>query len=364
MLLASITIISLLAGCNQQAANQSQPQTQTPTQPQTPSDSAELSLGAAAALEAGPGTIKATSTQDFELKLGHVIAVDSPYNQGSEYLAQLVNQRTNGHVKITVFPAAQLGAEVDLFEGLTMNTLDMALTASAPLLNFCPEVGIIDIPFLFDNYEHAYAVLDSDIGMSLLSSLENAGVIGLAFYEGDFMTLHMTSVVKTLDDMKGKRIRTMENQLHKDFINYSGGVAIPMAFSEVYTSLSNNTIDGGIQNMCQVYATNFYIPSPHQAMTRHVYNASPMMISKATWDKLPSDYQAILKESAMEAASWQRNYNHEFTAEKMEIMADAGCTFDEVDLDAFRAVGEQIVAKYIPSVYSQELYDAIKNTKY
>lgn len=366
MLLVTTAMISMLAACGETSSSPS-PQGSSPVasgEPAATPYTGGLSYGRQEAAKAADGSVECTSADEFELRLGHVIAEDSPYHQGSEYLAQLIEQRTNGRVKVTVYPAAQLGGEVDLFEGMTMGTVDMALTASAPLLNFCPEVGIIDIPYLFDNYEHAYAVLDGDIGTTILSSLENAGVVGLSFYEGDFMTLHMTSSVTKVEDMKGKKIRTMENPLHIDFVNMCGGVATPMAFSETYTALDNNTVDGGIQNMCQVYATKFYIPSPYQAMTRHVYNASPMMITKSVWDKMPADYQAIIKECALEAASWQRAYNRVYTDAKMKIMASEGAFFEEVDQTGFKAVADEVVARYVPSTYSQELFDSIRNCAY
>ena len=364
MFLIVATIFSLLTACSDAGSTSPAPIASDTAQSTESASTESLSYGRQEAIKAGMGSVECTSTDEFNLRLGHVIAEDSPYHQGSEYLAQLIEQRTNGHVKVTVYPAAQLGGEVDLFEGMTMGTVDMALTASAPLLNFCPEVGIIDIPYLFDSYEHAYAVLDGEIGTEILSSLQNAGVVGLSFYEGDFMTLHMTSSVTCVEDMKGKKIRTMENPLHIDFVNMCGGVATPMAFSETYTALDNHTVDGGIQNMCQVYATKFYIPSPYQALTRHVYNASLMMIAKTVWDKMPEDYQAIIKECALEAASWQRAYNHEYTNEKMEIMANEGAIFEEVEQEGFKKVAEQVVAKYVPSTYSQELYDSIRNCKY
>jgi len=381
-LVATILMLSVFTACGSSAASSSSTAAASAPAASAEADAAsaapavanevdfsDMSLGRRTAIEIDTGgSYTATSTETFDLKLAHVSALSAPYHVGAEYMAQLVENRTNGNVKITVYGASALGNETEVIEGLQMNTVDMMVTAVAPLYNFTEAFGFIDIPYLFDDFEHAYAVLDGPIGSETLSTLEPHGIIGLGFMEGYFQTLHTSKPVYTAEDMHGLKIRTMESQMHMDFINDLGGIALPMPFSEVYSALDNKTIDGVSTNMSFYTSSNFFIPAPYSTMTLHLYSASPILISKATWDRLPEDYQNIMRESAMEAARWQRWYNSWFINRDMTALeAEGKATFiwpSDEDMKPFREAGQRVQESVVPNKFSQELIDSIKNTKW
>ncbi len=342
-------MVFALSACTGSGSASSTPPASTPS----PSDSGS---SGAVANEWG-----VTSTTDITLKLGHVSQTSAPYHQGCAHLAELIAERTDGHFKIEVYPASQLGNEVDMIEGLQMGTVDMLLTSTAPVINFIPDLGVLDMPYLFSSKEQARAAVDSDIAMGLLDSLNDIGIRPLCFFESGFMFLHTTVPVAKPEDAVGLKIRTMENTMHMGFVNSIGAAAIPMAFSEVYTALDNGTMQGGVNNISFILSSNFHKVSPYMDRTDHVYVCSPLLVGTQAWDKLPEDYRDLLVATAKEAAQWQRAYVDQYEEDGYKQMTEEGAIWIDVDVEAFKACAQTVIDQYVPSVYPQELYDSLHN---
>ena len=178
------------------------------------------------------------------LKLGHIAEPENVYGQGADHFAKLVKERSNGEIDIQVFPSSQLGNQRDLVEGLDLGTVDMTLTGTAVMGNFVPEVAVFDLPFIFRDVDHAYKALDT-VGMELAKKGEDRGMITLAIWENGVR--HMTNnkrPIKEPEDMKGLKVRVMEQPVYIDMMNSLGASPTPMAMSELYTSLQKGVIDG------------------------------------------------------------------------------------------------------------------------
>ena len=189
---------------------------------------------------AGPALAKTT------LKLATVTPTKHAYNDGAREFARLVKEGTNGEVVIKVYPGGQLGkGERELVEGMQMGIIDIAVTSTGPLSNFSPDMGVVDLPFLFLSNEHVDKVLDGPVGRKLLDGLEKANLKGLAFMENGFR--NFTNSARPLEkpeDLKGLKFRTMENPVHLASVRSLGAQAVPMSWGEVYTSLQTGVIDG------------------------------------------------------------------------------------------------------------------------
>ena len=163
------------------------------------------------------------------LKLGHIAEPENPYGQGADHFSNLVKERTKGEVIIQVYPSSQLGNQRDLVEGLTFGTVDMTLTGTAVLGNFIPEVAVFDLPFIFRDIPHAYKALDT-VGMDLCKKGEGRGMITLAIWENGVR--HMTNnkrPIKTPEDMKGLKMRVMEQPVYIEMMKALGASPTPMA---------------------------------------------------------------------------------------------------------------------------------------
>ena len=156
-------------------------------------------------------------TSEKLMKLAVVTSEDRSLTKGLVKFGELVESKTNGSIKVEVYPNGQLGGDREVFESLQFGSIQGTTMSTGPIAQFVPKFNVFDLPFLFPNSEVAYEVLDGKIGSDLLAELESQNVIGLNYWENGFR--HLTNgvkEVKTPDDVKGLKIRTLENDLHMD----------------------------------------------------------------------------------------------------------------------------------------------------
>src|SRR5205085_9280147 len=185
-------------------------------------------------------------------------AQNSHYGVAIDTFAREVERRTGARYKVQTFYSSALGAERESVEGVQLGTLDLTLTSTGPLPNFVPEIAILDIPFLFRDYPHARSVLDGPIGTDLLVKFEPKGIHALAWGENGFR--HMTNSkrpVNSPDDLRGLKMRTLENPVHIQAYKAFGIIPTPMAFTEVFTALQQGTVDGQENPVSVITAAKF-----------------------------------------------------------------------------------------------------------
>ena len=240
------------------------------------------------------------------LKLGHIAESTNPYGQGADKFAELVKQKSNGDIEIKVFPSSSLGTQKELIEGLIYGTVDMALSGTAELGTFQPQMAIFDMPFLFKDRVHAFKALDT-VGMELGKPLEAKGIKLLGYMENGIR--HMTNnahPIKSPADMKGLKIRVMNNKVYVEMMKALGASPTPMALAELYSGMQAGVVDGQENPSAHIYTKRFYEVQKYASLTGHAYAAEPVLISMSTWKKLKPEQQAIVQSAATEAIAWQR----------------------------------------------------------
>jgi len=236
------------------------------------------------------------ATPQTTLRINISIAQNSHYGVAIDSFAREVEKRTGGRYKVQTFYSGALGAERESVEGVQLGTLDLTLTSTGPLPNFVPDVAILDIPFLFRDYAQARAVLDGPIGQELLAKFPPKGMIGLAWAENGFR--HMTNSkhpVNQPEDLKGLKMRTMENPIHIEAYRQFGILPTPMAFTEVFTALQQGTVDGQENPLSVITSAKLDQVQKYLSLTGHVYSPAIFLMNKAQWDRLSdSDKQAFV----------------------------------------------------------------------
>jgi tripartite ATP-independent transporter DctP family solute receptor len=231
------------------------------------------------------------------LKMNIPLAQTTHYGVAVDELARQVEQRTSGRYKIQNFYSSALGAERESVEAVQLGTLDLTLTSTGPVPNFVPETAILDIPFLFRDYAHARAVLDGPIGQDLLSKFDAKGIKALAWGENGFR--HMTNSKRPINapaDLKGLKMRTMENPVHIQAYKGFGIIPTPMAFSEVFTALQQGTVDGQENPLSVINGQKLDQVQKYLTLTGHVYSPALFLMSKSQWEKLSAaDKQAFME---------------------------------------------------------------------
>mgnify|MGYP001766646470 FL=1 len=251
------------------------------------------------------GLAVAANAADFVFKLGHIADPENPYAKGAEKFAQLVKEKTGGKVEVQVFPSSQLGNQRDLVEGTQFGTIDFTMTSTAVLGNFLPQAAVFDLPFIFRDVQHAYKALDT-VGMEIAEKLQ--GMKLLAYYENGVR--HMTNSKRPIrkpEDMKGLKIRVMEQPIYIEMIKALGGNPTPMAFGELFTALQQGVVDGQENPAAHIYTARFFEVQKYISLTAHTYSAEPMLVSLAAWNKLPKDLQEKVQTAANESRDWQRD---------------------------------------------------------
>ena len=294
------------------------------------------------------------------LKCGHVLADGSHFDFGVDKFAELVNEKSGGTLQVEVHTDGTLGQEREMMESLQIGNLDLALVSTAPISNFYSQMSVLDMPYLFDSKAHAYAVLDGKIGQSLFDGLESQGMVGLTYMESGFRNVFSTKPITKPADLKGVKIRIMENQIQTATFSALNAIVTNMASGEVYTGLQQGTIDAAENAICAYYEV-----CKELSLTEHFYGATALLMSKKVFASLTEEQQTILKEAAAEARDLQRaDVAERETRYLDELQAEDGVTVHEdVDKDAFRAITDEIYPKFYDTI-PQDLVESIRNCAY
>ncbi|MEO7253048.1 MAG: TRAP transporter substrate-binding protein [Casimicrobium sp.] len=272
------------------------------------------------------------------MKISISIAQNSHQGVGIDTFAKEVEKRTNGRIKIQPFYSGSLGGERESIEAVQLGTQELTLTSTGPVPNFVPETRILDIPFLFRDKAHAHAVLDGPIGQELLTKFDAKGMKALAWAENGVR--HMTNSrrpVKTPEDLKGLKMRTMENPVHIAAYKAFGIITTPMAFPEVFTALQQGTVDGQENPLSVIMAAKFDQVQKYMSLTGHVYSPAVILMNKAAFDKLSAADKQVFMDAAKEAVKANRARVAEDDAKGVAELRAKGMQIIEVDKAKFVA---------------------------
>jgi TRAP-type transport system periplasmic protein len=308
--------------------------------------------------------VAAPAMAQSALKMNISLAQNSHYGVAIDTFAREVEKRTDGRYHIQNFYSGALGAERESIEALQLGTLDLTMTSTGPVPNFVPDIAILDIPFLFRDYAHARAVLDGPIGQAMLKKFEPKGIEALAWGENGFRNMTNSKHPVTVPaDLRGLKMRTMENPVHIQAYRAFGIIPTPMAFTEVFTALQQGTVDGQENPLSVIEAAKLDQVQKYLTLTRHVYSPALILMSKAQWDKLsPADKQAF-HEAAKEAVKANRARIDDDEKKAVADLRSKGMQIVEhVDEAKFQAVLAPTF-KELGKKFGQDNIDRIKNYK-
>ena len=292
-----------------------------------------LALAASAALLAATGAQAQTV-----LKIGYATSATSHYGVGSTVFCEEMEKGTQGRYKCQQFPNSSLGGEREQIEAVQLGTQDLVNTSTGPLGNFVPEVKIVDIPFLFRDYDHARKVMDGPIGQDLQKKMEAKGLINLAWTENGFR--HMTNSKRAINqatDANGLKMRTMENKVHMDGYKTFGIQPTPMAFPEVFGALQQGTVDGQENPIPVILASKFSQVQKHLSLTGHVYSPGLLITSPRLMNKLSDADKKVFYEATQKAKVAQRKkVNDDENTGIAQLEKDGMSVVRKVDGQAFR----------------------------
>ncbi len=306
---------------------------------------AALAAAIALAMGSAAGVAQAQTTT---LKIGYATSKESHYGVGSTVFCDEVEKGTQGRYKCQHFPNSALGGEREQIEAIQFGTQDLLNTSTGPVGNFVPEMKIVDLPFLFRDYDHARKVMDGPIGQDLLTKFPSKGIIALAWTENGFrqMTNSKRDIVKP-DDAKGLKMRTMENKVHMDGYRTFGILPTPMAFPELFGALQQGTVDGQENPIPVILSAKFSQVQKHLSLTNHVYSPALLLLSPKVWNKLNDADKKVFVEAAKKGAAAQRKKVNDDEANGLAQLEKEGVKVNRtVDGAAFRKAIEPAYVSY------------------
>lgn len=298
------------------------------------------------------------------LKAGHVLAPVHPYHVGMEKFAELVDAKTSGQVKVEVFHSSQLGNERELVEALQMGTTDICLISTAPMAGFSKDFLVYDLPYLFTSPQQAYEILDGPIGKASMEGIKKADLIGLAFWENGFRNItNSKRELLTPEDLKGLKIRTMENKIHMATFRALGADPTPIASGEVFTALQQKTVDGQENPLTGIFTSKYYEVQKYLTLSEHFYSPAPLLIGKESWGKLNAEQQKGVQAAADEAKTFQRELNQREVAQAQKELAAKGMTISTVDKAVWKKAMAPIYKQFESEVGADKLKAILEATK-
>ncbi|AEJ61750.1 TRAP dicarboxylate transporter, DctP subunit [Spirochaeta thermophila DSM 6578] len=321
-----------------------------------------LLLGGCAKKEK-PQETTAEAPQQVVLRLAETHPPDYPTTKGDYKFAELVKERTNGRIVIEVYPSSQLGEEKAVIEQVQFGSIDLTRVSIAPVGAFVPILNALQLPYLYRDSDHMWKVLKGDIGKELLKSVEDAGFIGFGWFEAGARSFYTKKPVRTPDDLKGMKIRVMENDLMVAMVNALGGVATPMPYGEVYSALQTGVIDGAENNWPSYYTSGHYEVAKYYTLDEHLRVPEIIIGSKISLSqKLTPEEIEILKQAAWHAIEYQREQWAAYEKVAEEKVRAAGNTIIPVeDKSAWQARMKDLYAKQSPEI--QEIVRRIQEVQ-
>ncbi len=303
------------------------------------------------------------------LKIGHVAPPFHGQHIGLEYFAQYLKEHSDERWQCKIFPSGELGGERSLAEQVQTGTLPMAVVTTAVLSNFVPEIGVVDLPFLFPDLLTAHAVLDGPIRKKLFAFFPNRGFIALTFMENEFRDLtNSKHPVHTPADLKGLKIRTMESPILIDTFKALGAEPVPMPFPEVYSALEQGVIDGQDNPLFVSILVKFLEVNPFITKTQHVLTETVMIINRDFWERLSPADKKLFRTAAGEATIINRavNLQGELKLPRLGISIPAYLREKKIKCVKLTPEQRQLFKKAVVPVYKKyrnkigaEIFDAM-----
>lgn len=287
---------------------------------------------------------------------------DYPTTKAAYKFAELVKEKSNGRITIEVYAGAQLGDEKSVIEQIQLGTIDFTRVSISPLSEFNKALNVLQMPYLYKDADQMWRVLDGEIGEKYLNDMESSNMYGLSWFDAGARNFYNSvREIKTLEDMKGLKIRVQESSLMMGMVSALGAEPTPMAYGEVYSGLQNGTIDGAENNWPSYESTSHYEVAKYFVLDEHTRVPEMQLISKATMNKLSEEDQKIIREAAKESAIYERELWAEREKASEAKVREGGAVITELadgELEKFQAAMEPLYKEFTADY--TDIVDAIR----
>lgn len=292
-----------------------------------------LIIFATVILPAGGQEEVASANEVYKLRLTYMVAVNDPLDIFAHRFKEVVEEKTDARLQIQLFPAGQLGAEGEYFEGLQLGTVDMGLVSPEYISNTIPEFAVVAFPYLFENWDHVQAFYDSAQAEALSKQLlDTTGIRLVMWLHNGFRDMATVSKpIRALSDFEGMKFRSPEIPLYINMFRAIGASPTPIPWTEVYTALKSNVVEGMESSPKGILMSNVHEVGKYVIKTGHIYGGNTMLMSEASFQKLPADLQKVIIDTARELSVWQKELMISQNDEAYDKLIDNGMTILDIE---------------------------------
>ncbi len=284
-----------------------------------------------------------------------------PTVEGVRRFATLLENRSNGELRVKLYPGGQLGQEKDTLEITIFGGLDFNRINLAPLNSIVKETLIPTLPFMFRSTQHMRSAMDGAPGRVILNALKPHGLIGLCFYDSGARSFYTTErLIERPEDLSGLKIRVQNSDLYVSMVEALGGDATPMPFGEVYQGLLQGVVDGAENNWPSYESTRHFEVAKYYSLTRHVLAPEVLVMSLRSWNNLSEGQQVLIKDCARASVSHMRQLWDARVQASRQIVLDSGVTVSTPDMLPFQDRVKPVWDRYLTTRGMRELADAIQ----
>ncbi|KAB1068048.1 TRAP transporter substrate-binding protein [Tamlana haliotis] len=282
------------------------------------------------------------------LYLGHTLPQAHPVHKGVLEFKKALESKSNGTLKVKIFPDAQLGSEREVLELLQIGSVAATKVSAATLSNFVPEYHIFGIPYLFRDQAHKFEVLEGEIGKEILEKGSKFWLRGLCYYDAGSRSFYTSKkAIRTPEDLKGLKIRVMNNQMAINMVNSMGGSATPLAYGELYTAIQQGVVDGAENNPPSFVSSNHYEISKYYTLDEHSSIPDVLLIGTKYWEGLSEEEKVWVQEAADESAQAQKVFWNESVEASMKTAIDWGVEVIIPEKSLFSEKSKSVLEEFI-----------------
>jgi len=306
----------------------------------------------------GPAT-----AADIVLKAGHTQNAGEPMDKALKIMSEHLEKATGGKATIKIFPSMQLGGEVEMIKQVLTGTLDIVTPSNAPLTNFVPELKIFDMPFLFRDEAHMIKVLRGPVLQDISNIVAKRGIRLLGVFNIGVRHIMSKKPVKSIADLKGLKIRTMQSKYHMAAFNAFGANATPISYSELYSSLQTGVVDGAEAANTNYFEKKFYEVAPYWGQVGWTILTGPIVIAEKKFASLPKNVQKALIEGGNKAAIWEQDYYASVDKGRLDDLKKAGVKITKLDTIPFQKAAKKVHAEFLTTADEKRILRMIQDTK-
>ena len=298
------------------------------------------------------------------IRLGHGLSTGHSVHQGMVYFGEQLEKISEGKFKVQIYPSQQLGTERQCLELLQIGSLDMTKVSAGVLENFSPSIKVFGIPYMFNDKEHTFRVLDGPIGDELLAGTEKYWLKGLGYYDSGSRSFYtIDRPVEQPNDLEGLKIRVMESQTAIDMVKSFGGSPTPISWGELYTALQQGVVDGAENNPPSFYLSRHYEVCKYYIIDEHTVLPDVVLMSTHLWNTLNDQEQKWIQEAMDLSVIEQRRLWSVSEQESLEAVKAAGVQVSYPDKIPFAEMSKSVADQYAKDPLIKSFIDKIKNTQ-